>query len=272
MAQPSPLAMPFAWNLVAAGYAETSAVLFVPFAERALVLGRVSPGARVVDVACGPGTLAAVASRAGMRVDALDFSTEMIGQLRERIAREGLEGIEPVVGDGMALPYADASFDAAFSLFGLFLFPDRAKGLGELRRVLRPGGRAIVSSWVPFERVPIMAETFAAIRAALPELPFGEGKAPLATVEEAKAEVAGAGFTDVEVHEVSRPFEATSVADFFVQFRRGAPQLALLEQKLGKEASVVVEEAVLRRLRARFGEGAFRAEMIALMTVGTRAA
>jgi SAM-dependent methyltransferase len=256
--------------MIAAGYAETSAVMFVPFAERALALGAVRRGARVVDVACGPGTFAAVASRAGMRVDALDFSTAMIAELRARIGREGLVGIEPVVGDGMALPYADGSFDAAFSLFGLFLFPDRGKGLRELRRVLRPGARAVVSSWVPFDRVPIMTETFAAIRERLPDLPFGDGKAPMATPEEARAEVSAAGFADVEVHEVARPFEAPSVADFFTQFKRGAPQFALLEQKLGKEVAASAETAVLKRLRTRFGEGTFQAEMIALLTVGSR--
>jgi SAM-dependent methyltransferase len=262
--------MPFVWDTIAGGYTETSAVMFVPFAERALALGGVAGGARIVDVACGPGTLAAVAARRGMHVDALDFSKDMIGQLRARIARESLVGIEPVVGDGMALPYADGSFDAAFSLFGVFLFADRAKGLRELGRVLRPGARAVVSSWVPFERVPVMAETFAAIRDRLPDLPFGVGKAPLGTPDEAKAEVAGAGFVDVEVHEVVRPVEAPSVADFFTRMKRGAPQFALLEQKLGREVTARVETAVLERLRARFGEGALKAEMIALLTVGTR--
>jgi hypothetical protein len=115
-----------------------------------------------------------------------------------------------------------------------------------------------------------MAETFAAIRERLPELPFGEGKAPLGTPEEAKAEVSGAGFLDVDVYEVVRPFEAPSVADFFANMKRGAPQFALLEQKLGKEATARVETAVLDRLRARFGEGTLKAEMIALLTVGTR--
>ncbi len=270
MSQPSPLSMPFAWNMIAAGYAETSAVMFAPFAERALALAGVTRGAHVVDVACGPGTLAAAASKMGLRVDALDFSTEMIAQLRARIAREGLVGIEPVVGDGMALPYADASFDAAFSLFGLFLFPGRDKGLRELRRVLRPGGRAVISSWVPFDRIPVMSEILAGVRERLPDLPFGDGKPPLATREEAQAEVSAAGFTGVEVHEVARPVEAPSAADFFMQFKRGAPQFALLAHKLGNEVTASVETAVLERVRARFGDGTLRGEMIALLTVGTR--
>ena len=99
----------------------------------------------MLDVAAGPGTLAFIASAAGAHVTAIDFSPDMIDRLRARSVREGVQ-IEARVGDGQALPFDDATFEHAFSMFGLMFFPDRAKGFRELCRVLVPGGRAVVSS------------------------------------------------------------------------------------------------------------------------------
>jgi ubiquinone/menaquinone biosynthesis C-methylase UbiE len=81
----------------------------------------------------------------------------MIARLRERAAREGVADIDARVADGCALPFPDASFDAGFSSFGLMFFPDRARGFGELLRVLRPGAQAVVSSWAPMTRVPVLS-------------------------------------------------------------------------------------------------------------------
>ncbi|HMA91514.1 MAG TPA: class I SAM-dependent methyltransferase, partial [Polyangiaceae bacterium] len=81
MTQPSPLASPFAWNLVAADYALDIVPLFSAYAARAVAVAGVGVDSRVLDVAAGPGTLSFVALAAGARVTAIDFSTEMIGKL-----------------------------------------------------------------------------------------------------------------------------------------------------------------------------------------------
>ena len=96
-----------------------------------------APGSRIVDVACGPGTLSVLAAQAGHQLDALDFSRPMITKLTERMMALGVRAIKSHVGDGQALPFPDGTFDAGFSMFGLMFFPDRAKGFAELRRVLR---------------------------------------------------------------------------------------------------------------------------------------
>jgi demethylmenaquinone methyltransferase / 2-methoxy-6-polyprenyl-1,4-benzoquinol methylase len=96
----------------------------------------VSPGDRVLDSCCGTGDLAIAAQRAGGRVTGLDFSQRML----ER-ARAKSDEIEWIEGDALALPFADASFDAATVGFGARNLDDLSAGLGELRRVLRPGGR-----------------------------------------------------------------------------------------------------------------------------------
>ena len=96
----------------------------------------VRPGDRVLDACCGTGDLAVAAQAAGGRVTGLDFSAKML----ERARRKSLS-IEWMRGDLLALPFEDASFDAATVGFGVRNVADLERGLGELARVLRPGGR-----------------------------------------------------------------------------------------------------------------------------------
>ena len=96
----------------------------------------VSPGDRVLDVCCGTGDLAIAARHAGGVVTGLDFSERMLAR-----ARTKSDEIEWVEGDALALPFADGSFDAVTVGFGVRNLDDLERGVGELRRVLRPGGR-----------------------------------------------------------------------------------------------------------------------------------
>jgi demethylmenaquinone methyltransferase/2-methoxy-6-polyprenyl-1,4-benzoquinol methylase len=99
----------------------------------------VTPGDRVLDACCGTGDLALAALEAGGRVTGVDFSERML----ER-ARAKSEAVEWVQGDALALPFADASFEAATVGFGVRNLDDLERGLRELRRVLVPGGRLAI--------------------------------------------------------------------------------------------------------------------------------
>jgi demethylmenaquinone methyltransferase/2-methoxy-6-polyprenyl-1,4-benzoquinol methylase len=107
--------------------------------RRLTVAAAVRPGDRVLDVCCGTGDLAVEASRAGGEVTGLDFSPRML----ER-ARRKLHSVTWVEGDALELPFADESFDAATVGFGVRNLADLERGLHELRRVLRRGGRVAV--------------------------------------------------------------------------------------------------------------------------------
>ena len=97
----------------------------------------VAPGDRVLDACCGTGDLAIAARRAGAgSVTGLDFSEAMLERARRKEPT-----VEWVQGDLLELPFADASFDAATVGFGVRNVADLGRGLAELRRVLRPGGR-----------------------------------------------------------------------------------------------------------------------------------
>jgi demethylmenaquinone methyltransferase / 2-methoxy-6-polyprenyl-1,4-benzoquinol methylase len=105
--------------------------------RRLTVRETVEPGDRVLDACCGTGDLAVAARQAGAaEVVGLDFSARMLERARRKDP-----AIEWVQGDLLALPHEDASFDAATVGFGVRNVADLEAGLGELRRVLRPGGR-----------------------------------------------------------------------------------------------------------------------------------
>jgi demethylmenaquinone methyltransferase/2-methoxy-6-polyprenyl-1,4-benzoquinol methylase len=107
--------------------------------RRLAVRAVVWPGDRVLDVCCGTGDLALEAERRGGRVVGLDFSERMLERARPKSGT-----IEWVQGDALALPFGDAEFDAATVGFGVRNLADLERGLHELQRVLRPGGRLAV--------------------------------------------------------------------------------------------------------------------------------
>ncbi len=117
---------------------------------RGVDLARVGSGDRVLDVACGTGDLALEARRRGAEVVGLDFSAEMLAR-----AREKEPGMEWVQGNALALPFEDASFTAATVGFGARNFSDLAAGMGEMARVVRPGGRVVVLEITKPEAPPL---------------------------------------------------------------------------------------------------------------------
>lgn len=266
---PSPLSEPFVWNLVTDGYVSENVPHFTRYATDALRIAGVGPDMRIGDVACGPGTLSFVAAGLGARVRALDFAEHMITRLKERAAREEETRIEAEVGDGQALPWPDGQLDAAFSMFGLMFFPDRMKGMRELHRVLKPKGKALIASWVPFDRAPAIASVFEALRAGMPDLPFGAGKAPLGELSELEAELAEAGFAQVETYQVTHAIETPNADAFWQSMQKSLAPLVLLQHKLG-EAFKPIGEKMYAHFKATHGDGPMRAEMTANFGVGIK--
>ncbi len=121
--------------------------------RRAADLARVGPGDRVLDVACGTGDLAIeLAGRVGAEGEVVgsDFSEEMLVH-----ARRKAPGIRFEWGNALDLAYDDASFDAATVGFGARNFADLDRGLSEMRRVVKPGGRVVVLEITTPTRPPL---------------------------------------------------------------------------------------------------------------------
>lgn len=272
MSQPSLLSLPEPWDLVAPGYVAEALPSFEAFAADALRLSELKAHAEVLDVAAGPGSLALLAAAQTKQVTAVDFSAGMLSELRARLANTDLSNVTVTFGDGQQLPFSDASFDRAYSMFGLMFFPDRAAGFRELFRVLRPGGRAAVSSWVPFDRVLPMAALFSTLSELLPDLGSNRASMPLAIPEEFTSEMAAAGFERVKVHEVSHAWEMESAQRFWESVLRSNAPLLMLQRRLGEERWLEVSSALAERLTGVLGKGAVRVEFIANIAVGERPA
>jgi len=131
-----------------AGEYERTAAELEPAARHVVELADPAPGERVLDVACGTGNAALLAARAGARVTGVDSAERLITVARARAAAEGADA-EFVVGDALALPFDDGTFDVVVSVFGVIFVADPARGIAEIVRVLVPGGRALLSVWVP---------------------------------------------------------------------------------------------------------------------------
>jgi ubiquinone/menaquinone biosynthesis C-methylase UbiE len=109
---------------------------------------RVTPGSRVLDVACGAGQLALIAAKAGAEVTGCDIAANWIERARARAAAEGLN-ITLEEGDAESLPYRDAQFDVVASLIGAMFAPRPERVAAELIRVCRPGGMIAMANWTP---------------------------------------------------------------------------------------------------------------------------
>jgi SAM-dependent methyltransferase len=105
-------------------------------------------GASVLDVAAGTGNASLAAARAGCSVTALDYVRPLLDRAAVRAAAERVE-LELVEGDAERIPFADASFDAVLSVFGVMFAPDQERAAAELARVCRPGGTIALASWTP---------------------------------------------------------------------------------------------------------------------------
>jgi ubiquinone/menaquinone biosynthesis C-methylase UbiE len=159
------------------------------------------PGVRLLDVATGPGYVAAGAAARGAHVVGLDLSKRMLDHARERTP-----AVEFVLGDAAALPFEDASFDAVTAAFLLLHLGSPESAVGEAARVLRPGGRAAFSVWDAPARgrwLGVFFEAFVASGAHPPaEVPAGPNFFRFAEEGEFIALLEGTGLVEVDVRTV----------------------------------------------------------------------
>lgn len=141
------------------GRYEQAAAELEPVAEAVVGVAAPTAGARVLDVACGTGNAALLAAARGADVVGVDSSERLVAVARQRAAAAGLVP-EFRVGDALALPVGDASFDTVLSVFGVIFASDPARAVSEIARVLASNGRAYVTAWVPSGPIHAMLTVF----------------------------------------------------------------------------------------------------------------
>ena len=266
------------WNSAATGWRKWSKLIDAAtsgISERLVELAGIEPGSRVLDVAAGYGEPSLTAARragADGAVVATDISAEMIAFGRERVAAAGLKNIEFVESDAVSLEFAEASFDAALSRFGIIFEPDGEGAATRVRSFLTPGGRMAISSWGTPDRVPFLAIPMWTARQRLGVAPPPAGTpGPLSrpTPEALGHLLEAAGFSDVEVEESEATMEWRSPEEFTTFVQEIAPPITAMiaphPQEMQDQAWAAITEAV-RELAA--STGAVRFSNLALLAAG----
>ena len=204
-------------------------------------------GLRRVDVGCGNGafTQLLVERCAARDVQGIDPSDEQLAFARTRLARAPATFRQ---GDAMALPYADATFDAAVMALVIFFVPDPARGVAEMARVIRPGGGACAYAW------DILGGGFPYF--ALQDEMNKLGHAPLwpPSVEAARIEAlrkswTDAGLVDVETHELVVQRTYANFDAFWAAARKG-PRIAPRMSEMPGSDAELLKARLRKRLQA----------------------
>jgi SAM-dependent methyltransferase len=227
--------------------------VFDPWAEVLLDEVGITAGLDVLDVACGPGTVARrVAPRVGPsgRVTGCDLSPAM---LEVAAAKPALDGAAPITyrqcpADALDVP--DGAYDIVLCQQGLQFFPDRLGALAEMRRALKPGGRAGVAVWCAIEECPFwdaLASAVGDILGKEAEIGFRSGPWGLPEADELARLFDVADFDDVAVNRRARPvvFEG-GPAQLLATLSAASvgPQIAALDAD-GRAALMATAEAAL---------------------------
>ncbi len=230
---------------------------FAKVGELAMIVGEnlceaadVSPGERVLDVACGSGNAAfAAARRTWTKVTGLDYVPALLERARERAATEHLD-IDFVEGDAEALPFDDGQFDVVLSTFGAMFAPDQAKTAAELLRVTRPGGRIGMANWTPDGFVGGMFQTVSQ-HAPLPpgvEPPVRWG------TEERLRELFGDGISDLRAEVDHLTMRYPSFEAWLEFFKTWFGPMQMAYARVGEEGEQALTDD-LRALFDRFNRG-----------------
>jgi len=159
-------------------------------------------GIRLLDVASGPGYVAAAAAARGADVIGVDFARSMVSEARRRYPNVTFKE-----GDAEELPFPDASFDAVTMSFGLMHLGGPERAIAEAQRVLRRGGRFGFTVWASPEQARGFAIVFAAIQkhgdVNVP-IPAGPPFFRFSDAAESKRVLRDAGFTDPEAKTVQQ--------------------------------------------------------------------
>jgi SAM-dependent methyltransferase len=172
------------------------------------------PGMQFLDVAAGSGALSLPAARLGAHVLATDLAPKMLELLERRAREEGLS-VQTRVMDGHALELDDDSFDVAGSQFGVMLFGGMPQAVAELARVVRPGGRVLMTVYADPHEIEFLGFFVGSVGAVVPSFegpPMDPVPLPFQLRDPARLqhELTAAGLTGVEVETITETTEFRS--------------------------------------------------------------
>jgi ubiquinone/menaquinone biosynthesis C-methylase UbiE len=209
-------------------------------------------GQRVLDIAAGNGNASLAAARRWCEVTSTDFVPALLARGQARAAAEGFN-IAFQEADAESLPFADASFDAVVSTYGVMFTPDQKKAAAEMLRVCRPGGKIGLANWTP---EGFVGQMFKTLGQYLPP-PAGAKSPALWGTRERLAELFGSAARSIEAEPRDFMFRYRSPAHFIDVFTTyyGPIVKALAAFEKDQRQSLVADlQALIGRLN-RAGDG-----------------
>jgi SAM-dependent methyltransferase len=214
------------------GSYESLAAQLLPAVRVVVECAALRPGERVLDLGCGTGNAALLAAEHSGEVTGVDPASRLLEIARAQAAREGKK-VTFLHGEAASLPVDDAAVDVILSVFALIFAPDPHAAAAEMSRVLAPGGRIVLSAWIPagamFEMTSTASDT---VRQAVGAPP---GPAPFAWEQRDALlnMLAPHGFS-VQVRHHALAFAASSAQEFLDDQAQNHPMavagLSVLEQ------------------------------------------
>ena len=248
-----------AWDKIAPGYDKTNTPTQMWLGNEGLRRAGLHAGMRFLDVAAGSGALAIPAARLGAQVLATDQSPVMLDLLRARGRQEGLN-IETRVMDGHALELNDNSFDMVGSQFGVMLFPDMPKGISEMVRVVKPGGRVLMNVYGDPHKIEFFGFFVAAVQSVRPDFngpPMNPPPLPfqLQDPERLRKEFATAGLQDIQIETITEATEFQTGKELWDWLVWSNPivETVLGSLNLTNDERGVIQRALERMVRERAG-------------------
>lgn len=248
-----------AWNEIAEGYDRFVTPTHEWLGSEGLRRCDVRAGMKFLDVAAGSGALTIPAARLGAQVLATDLSPRMLERLEARARREGL-AIETRVMDGHSLDLPDDAFDVCGSQFGVMLFPDLPRGVGEMARVTKKGGRVLLIAYGDPQKIEFFGFFVRAIRAAVPGFTGPNMDPPPLPLQlqdpvRVERELAGAGLTDVRVDTITETLEFASGQDLWEWIVNSNPlaRAILADARVTEDREGLIRNALDDLVRERSG-------------------
>jgi ubiquinone/menaquinone biosynthesis C-methylase UbiE len=248
-----------AWNNIAAGYDEFVTPTHMWLANEGLRRVGLGRGMRFLDVAAGSGALSIPAARLGAQVLSTDLSPVMLGRLEAGARKEGF-ALETRVMDGHALELEDNVFDVSGSQFGVMLFPDMPRGISEMVRVTKPGGRVLMNVYGPPQKIEFFGFFVHAIQAVVPEFtgpPMDPPPLPfqLQDPERLRRELDNAGLKEIRVETITETLAFQTGQQMWDWLVNSNPIVGMVLANLSmtNEQIVVVHKALDDMVRERSG-------------------
>ena len=256
-------------------YGQVGPAVFAHFGRRLAVLAQIMPGAQVLDVAAGRGALlfpAAEAAGAQGRVVGVDLSVQMVRELSAELAQSGVANAEARQMDAESLQFPDASFDRVLCGMSLFLFPHPERALAEFHRVLKPGGRAAISTlgklfhaqWQWFDEL---------VAAYLPPAPPSDATATAYDKpEQLVSALRASGFADVSTFVESAEFVYADAEEWWASLWSHGARAALeaVEHAKGAEGLAHFRADAFAHVQAHSKEDGFHFPMDALCAIALK--